>query len=280
MSLVQVRYISPSGETVDFQVAPIKIKDANFHNWAYKVEEQALKIGVKPTRIYKDPVTYSTKLYMNGSPDSRRRGLEWLHTVFERDVRAMTPGKLIYNNWWIKCFVLVSNSYPHEDGKPTAVNELEFYCPYPYWIKEETYTYNAVTVAASTFLDYTYDYQYDYMKNAVEVDTINNEGTGSAPMIIRFYGSAENPFIRIAGKDYLVNYTINPGDVIEINQLDKTVTLTRADGSVFNMFDYRQKYEDHSVFDPVPTGVQAVEWGGSYKATVTLLHERSEPGWS
>ena len=279
IELVDVKYISASGVEVDFQIAPLKIKEANFHNWGYKVEEQALKVGVKPTRIYKDPVTYSTTLYMNGSPNNKRHGFEWMHTVFERDVRAMTPGKLIYNNWWIRCFVTASDTYPN-DGNVTASNDLQFYCPYPYWIKEETFTYNAATIAASEYLDYTYDYEYDFMKDAVEVDGIENEGTGFAPMIIRFFGTATNPFVRIAGIDYLVNYTINPGEVIEINQLDKTVILTRANGDIVNLFDYRQKYEDHSVFDPVPIGIQPVEWGGDYKVTVTLCHERSEPGWS
>lgn len=291
--IVKVTYEAANGEAFDLQLTEfranalgtfrrrtIQIKDANFHAWEYKPETQATAQGVKVSRMYKDAVTYAAKLYVNGPLNYRRELLDDYHTAFERDVRANTPGRLYWNEeWYIPCFIISSSTYADE-GTTATVNDIEIYCPYPFWFREVPHNFAAQTITESTYLDYTYDYAYDFMKDGEASGEVRNDGAGDAFAIITFCGPVASPWVRIAGKVYGVNYTLAYGETVTINQKEKTVILTRTDGSTENLFNYRGKYEGYSIFDPIPVGKQATAWGGDYRVKVTLLLERSEPSWN
>ena len=263
-----------------FRRRTIQIKDANFHAWEYKPEAQTVAQGVKVTRMYKDAVSYSAKLYVNGPLNYRRELLDEYHRAFEIDVRANTPGKLRWNDdWFIPCYIIASSTYA-EDGVTATVNDIEIYCPYPFWFREDRYNFTAQAVAASTYLDYAYDYEYDYLKDAQVESAVENDGAGDAYAVITFYGPVANPRVRIGEKTYSVNYSIPPGETVVIDQREKTVTLFKADETTENLFDYRGKYQGYSVFDPVAVGHQPIAWGGTYRVGITLLIERSEPAWN
>lgn len=291
--IVNVVYETSGGELYDLQLLEprpnilgtfkrrtIQIKDANFHAWEYAPDTQDLAQGVKVSRMYKGAVSYSAKLYVVGSLNDRREILDEYHRAFERDVRANTPGKLIWNDeWYIPAYVVASSTYADESTTAT-VNDIEIYCPYPFWLKDVAFNYSAQAVTESEYLDYEYDYQYDYMETAETSGAIRNDGAGDAYAKIIFYGPVANPWVRIAGKTYSVDYTIAYGETVTIDQREKTVTLKRADGREENLFNYRGKYEGYSVFDPVPVGDHIAAWGGAYKVKVIVQNERSEPAWN
>ena len=291
--IVNVTYETSGGERYDLQLLEmrynalgafsrrtVQIKDANFHSWEYSPETQDLAQGVKVSAMRKGAASYTAKLYVRGSYTDRRVTLDQYHRAFERDVRANHPGRLVWNDeWYIPAYVVASSTYADE-GAMATINDIEIFCPYPFWLKDVAFYCPAQAVTESEYLDYAYDYEYDYLKDATASAPIRNDGAGDAYAKITFYGTAANPWVRIAGKTYGVNYTIAYGETVTIDQREKTVILTRSDGSVSSLFDYRTKADGASVFDPIPVGNITAEWGGDYRVRVVVQNERSEPAWN
>ena len=257
----------------------IRIKSANFHNWNYEPETQVQALGVKALRFYKQPASYQAQLYIDGPIEDRKKIIERMHAAFERDIRALTPGRLYWRESYITCFILASSTYP-EPGSRITVNDIEIWCPYPLWIRERTKTFRKADDPAATapFLDYTYDFMYDYTPDVSATGTIQNDGTAAAPMKIIFHGPADYPKIIIGGNTYQVNVTLAEGETAEYDTLEKTITVTNVDGISRNAFNMRGKTGKE--FDPIPIGTIGVEWPGRYDVTVTVLQERSEPSWN
>jgi len=291
--IVKVYYLSADGNRVDFQMDrsilagmcgthvehTVRIKSANFHNWTFEVEAQEREQGEIPLRFFRRAASYQAMLYIDGPIERRKKIVDDMHTVFERDVRATTPGKLFWRDYYIPCVIISSSTYP-DNKNGVTVNEVDIYSPYPYWTKDvvKTFAKGEDPASQSEFLDYTFDYEYDYTPTKETAGTVTNAGTAAAPMQIRFYGYAVNPEITIGGNLYGINTTVLDGEVATLDTLSKTVTITNARGRTRSVFNDRRK-TGHE-FDYLPIGESAVLWPGTYKVEVTIMQERSEPGWS
>lgn len=291
--IVKVYYMSASGERVDFQMdrtilagmcgthveRTVRIKSANFHNWTFEVESQEQEQGEIPLRFFRRSAAYQAQLYIGGPIERRKSIVDDMHTVFERDVRANTPGKLFWKDYYISCVIISSSTYP-DNKNGVTVNDVEIYSPYPYWTKDVITTFEKGDSPAlhAEFLDYDYEFDYDYTPSMETAGTVTNAGTAAAPIIIKFYGYAVNPQISIGGNVYGILGTILDGEVATFDTLAKTVTVKNAKGKVRSVFNDRKKTGKE--FDPIPIGESAVLWPGTYKVEVTVMQERSEPGWT
>lgn len=291
--IVKVYYLSAAGDRIDFQMdrttlagmcgtyieRTVRIKSANFHNWTFEVETQEQEQGELPLRFFRRSAAYEAQLYIGGPIERRKNLIDNMHAVFERDVRATTLGKLFWRDYYIPCVILSSSTYP-DNKNGVTVNDVQIYSPYPYWTKDIVTTFEKGESPAlqAEYLDYTYDFEYDYTPTRETAGTLTNEGTAAAPMIIRFYGYAVNPEITIGGNTYGILGTILDGEVATYNTLSKTVTVTDVNRKNRSIFNDRKKTGQEFAY--LPIGESSVLWPGIYKVEVTVMQERSEPGWT
>ena len=133
---VDLKYIASSGNVYNLKGDGIRTKTANYHKWNWGVNGTTLQYGIRVSDFKRDPATYETKLIMHGSYTQRKALLDALHDDFELDVRNMTLGRIVWGDYYIDCYILMSSTYPDENNVWTD-NDLTIYCPYPFWIREE-----------------------------------------------------------------------------------------------------------------------------------------------
>ena len=124
---------------------------------------------------------------------------------------------------------------------------------------------------------YPYDYPYDYTVSHV-YQNIVCEAIGSSNFRILIYGEALNPSVVIGGHTYAINGTVGKGETLLIDSLNRTITLTTAQGNKVNWFDKRGR--GHYIFEPIPAGKSDVSWSGEFGFDLTVIEKRSEPRWT
>ena len=295
--IVNVNYKSSNGQTFDFQIDKLRIKSANYHEWAYTPDVLGRRFGDWVLRFNKEAASYTTKLFLWGSHQFRQEKLTAMHTAFEHDIRQNTPGRLTWGECYIDCFILGSSTYPDDDLHYT-VNDIEIYAPYPFWIQPKKYEFYSESAASeyavvgsaivgvsivgpddapaqNNFLDYAFGYDYDYTTPGVGTQLIENDSPGAAPFEMIIFGPAVNPFFYVGDQQYIVRTNVQDGEYLTINSKNKTVYRTTNTGEKINEFNNRGKVT--SIFDPIPEGTQKITWPATFGMTLTLLEERSEP---
>lgn len=274
---VLLQYEASSGNVYNLKGDGIRTKTANYHHWDWGVEGTALQFGTRIAGFTREAAVYESKLIFNGSYEENKALTDALHNEFEADVRNMKPGRIIWGDWYIPCYIIASSTYP--DGtQPWADNDIEIYCPRPFWIKEDFKNFFPNTEGTADFLDYPYDYPYDYWSGPEGEETWVRTHPFAAAFLMVIYGEAVNPNIYINGHRYGLLGTINEGEYVTIDSRTHTIVKTNADGTTSNWFDYRDKASD--IFQQIPGGSLSVTWAGMYGFDLTIFDERSEPSWS
>lgn len=124
---------------------------------------------------------------------------------------------------------------------------------------------------------YPYDYPYDYA-NASNNGKIYNQHFVPCNFLMQISGYALNPIITIGDHVYQVDATVQEGELLTIDSREQTITLTRSNGVVENLFSKRNK--DSYIFEQIPSGSSDVQWNGAFSFSITLFEERSEPKWT
>ncbi len=309
-----VRYQNSNGIICDLQSANIKIKDTKLHSYSWKVSGNNQKFGVLVDHFEKDPLAFKMELKISGTENEKKEIANKLCDIFDYDVRENKPGKLFFDEYYIECYITDSETAPGDyfDVKKT----INFYCPYPFWIKETFYqfrpqqipvkepdiqypvisggTYSEKALENKAVLgEFPFDmarpsnikitypmfgFPFDFAATNYGRRTINNPSFTDSNFILTIYGFADNPSIMIAGHPYTVYATIYEGERMVINSVDRTVLKIGRMGEVTSLYNSREK--NISVFQKIPPGAHVVTWPGSYGIDLTLLDERSEPKWS
>lgn len=276
MSGVNLRYVASSGRSYNLRSDTLRTgAGANFHDWKWNASAVKLRYGERVSAFTRPAAVYEATLSLFGAPESQQAQLEALHDDFELDVRNMTPGRLMWNDYYIECFATQSKTKPN-DNNIIVDNEVSFYCPYPFWIKEETKNFFPQTGGTGAlFLDYPYDYPYDYYPgdSGSVIWYTNFPFSSDFRMVI--YGPATNPRVIINGHGYQIFDVLEASEHVIIDSKRGTVTKTTASGQSTNAFDLRNKEE--SVFDQLPAGALTISWSGTFGFDLTLYEERSEP---
>ena len=271
---INITYISSSGHEYDLMAdRAILTKNANYHKWTWVASGTAQQFGKNVTGFIRDSAVYETRLMFRGTYAENKTLIQNLHEDFELDMITLRPAKIIWGEYYIECFVTASSTYPDDANR--TVNDIEIYCPYPFWIKDVTRSFSSGGTASETGLDYPYDYPFEYAHDA----------SGSVPwatgtllpseytMII--YGAVSNPIVSINGLQIGVYATISAGEYVTIDSRNHTVIKTGVDGMETNLFDDRVK--TNSIFARLGGSNLLVEWNGLFAFDVTLHTERSEP---
>lgn len=278
---VNITYIASSGNEYNLKAEnELRIKEANFHNYEWEIEASENRFGVSIDRFAKAPVIYPVTLMFMGTYDQNRANIEALHSDFERDILTQSPGRLVWGKCYIECYARGSSTYPDENNVWTR-NEVEFYCPYPFWIQESFISIPALGQVPLTQGEKKYSYQYDYAYAPGGNDVYVDLGFyGASDFRLVAYGPFGSLFVTMGGNVYNVAYSADPGDAIVIDTRRHGVQKgevyhVNPIGDKTNLFDYRNPL--YPLFASIPAGPFQISYSRDYGIDLTLYHERSEP---
>ena len=192
--------------------------------------------------------TYTIILNLKGSLDERKTMLDSICDIIEVDTNSNIPGTLFYGDYYIKCYIISSNTSIASINTRSSL-ELGIYCPKQEWIKEKQYIMPAFNQSRSTTKDvkkYPYTYSYIYSANKGIIDIVN-KSLSDNDFILRFYGECSNPY-------------------------DKY-------GNTRNLFYYRDKESRSDFFVKIPSGLTQASWSGNFNAELIVFDKRGEPRW-
>lgn len=275
-----VKYQNSIGEIYSLQEFGVKIKNAKLHSYSWNVIERKHRFGAAVRDFKKDAIEYKIELRISGT-DNRKKEIEnILFEAFERDINTKRPGKLLYDDYYIECYITASETSPDEYfGLKKTITA---YCPYPFWIKETTYQYFPEPPEAVKYTELEEgimfpEFPFDFYTETGE-EVLINPSFNDSNFIMTIYGFAENPQVSIAEHPYKVEATINEGEQLVINSLTHTVQKIGRLGEITNLYNARGKI--YSVFKKIPPGTNTLQWSGGFGVDIKLFDERSEPKWS
>lgn len=201
-----------------------------------------------------------------------------LHELAEADIVAKIPGKIFVGDYYTSGYITASVKSNYLIRRKYCKIELTLTSDDPSWYLERTYQFFPGTRNEfSGGVDYPYDYPHGYAISFNGQKIVCNSVVSSAFRLL-IYGEATSPTVVINGHTYTINGTINKGETLLIDSMNKTITLTTAAGKKVNWFDKRGREE--YIFEPIPSGQSTVTWSGSFGFSLTVVEKRSEPKWT
>ena len=273
--MTTIIYKASSGNQYNLQTDGSWIREANFHAWSFTPRGTELQFGQRVSSFAKEAATYTTTLIFHGTIQERSQRINKLHEEFENDIRNLSQARLFWGNWYIDCYIVASSTTP--ETVSWTSNEIEVFCPRPFWIKEEKKSFMAQDEppAQQTFLDYEFDYEYDYFLGAIGSENWVREFPFDSDFKMYVYGPVSNPSISINGYPYQVFVTLNTSEYMIIDSMNNTVTKYASNGTKTSIFDLRNKAK--SVFQKIPGGNLSFSWTGLFGFDLIIFNERSEP---
>ena len=273
-----LKYVASSGNEYDLKTNGIITKEANYHVWEWGIDGTDLQYGVRIADFLREAAVYTTQIIFDGLPKERKEIVERLHEDFEFDVREKKPGRIIWGDYYIDCFITASSTQPGNFNWWTE-NDITIYCPLPFWTKEDTrHFFGRSSAGGDEFLDYEHDYDYDYYIGDPGVATWNTNFPFESDFRLTVFGPVSNPRILINGYPYQFNDTLEAGEYATIDSRDNTLIKVTTAGRHESIFDTRNKAQ--SIFQKVPGGELFLNWSGLFGFDLTLYEERSEPRWN
>ena len=203
-----------------------------------------------------------------------------LFEIAEADIMAMIPGKIYSGEYYTQGYITDSAKSKYLINRRFSKIDLTLTSEDPAWYREQKYSFFPKSVSGSGVeygTDYAYDYPYDYSHSAASQKVVS-DSFGSLAFRMLIYGAVENPTITIGGNVYAINGKIGAGEILVIDSLAKTITLSTATGSKTNWFDKRNR--ENYIFEPIPGGNSTVIWNGNFGFDLTVIEKRSEPRWT
>lgn len=276
--MMRLEYVSNRGDTVDLLQYATRIYQGSFHAYEWDYDSAELPLGINVYGYTRSETTYEITVAVRGTDAEKRAALNNMTSIFERDVINNTRGKLWWDNSYIECNIIASQTAPSETFYG-AEKTLTVLCPYPFWIVPQDFSFAISSESAQLgFLDYPYDYKYDYTPKEGGREDIYINHYGDSNFTMHIFGSVVDPSVVIGGHTYTVYDTVLDGEYITIDSRDKTVIKHNNNGEIINLFDSRNKAQ--SVFQRIPSGNVTVSWSGSFAFSLTVYVERSEPLWT
>ena len=245
------------------------------YSWSYDV------INNRISRFYNKTKNRKIPLVVKRDSDEEAVGtLNRLHELAEADVEARIPGKIFVGDYYTQGYITASKKSKYLISKQLCSIELTLTSDDPAWYREKTHQFFSGTESGGVIgggIDYPFDYPFDYAQTIKGHEIVcNSSGKHGFRMLI--YGEAVNPSVSIGGHVYAINGTVSDGEILLIDSLNKTITLTTVLGNKINWFDKRVR-KDY-IFEPIPAGKHSVSWSGTFGFDLTVMEKRSEPRWT
>lgn len=270
---VPIRYIASSGNEYDLTANGILHRSANYYNWLWNIEGTKLQYGTRVANFSREAAEYDTELVFYGEPADLRQTIRSLHNDFENDLRMKTPGRIIWGDYYIDCYITQSSAEPMETWKH-IIDKIHIYVPYPFWMQDVNISLPVSDVRTGAYLDYPYDYAYDYTSPVVGTRYVQSDFPFESEFKMVIFGPAVNPRITINGYPYVLYATIPSGAYVIIDSRNKSIMMYE-NGVQTNMFNFRNK--TGSIFEKVPGGNLTIVWDATFGVNLTIYREKSEP---
>lgn len=274
----EISYENHLGETLDVNGAGIYIDASSFDNWEWKYS----LLNGRVAGFYREPVEISAPVTIIAK--SEEAGLlcrDALYRIAEKDVLAKRPGRMVYNGWYMRCYVVSSSKDMHWYDGAIAEYELRVLAESPVWVRDHELSLpkNGYGIG----LNFPYNFPYNFAGASKDAPYIENPGIDDAAIVATVYGPASNPYITIGGNRYEVAVEVKSGGKLVIDSDNRTITLYDEYGNTENVFSKRRGVQRAGsgsfVFQKVPPGMHRIAWDGSFALSI-LLHERqSERRW-
>lgn len=269
----------------------MRATEGNFHKYSWKIHANESDDGDVLEKFSKEAATYSIVLNFRGELNSRKQIMDKLTEDFEHDVRTLEAGIFVFGEYYIKGYVVESDTQTSVRNNNWTQKEIKIYCPKASWIKETHFSFLPDPVRAHPVCTYRSssikavlpEFKFDFVNKHKNGNwTLNNPSTMESNFIMTIYGFCTNPKIMINGHPYTVETTAYEGERIVINSMrkgeeDSVIKIGRL-GEITNLYNARGK--EYSVFKKIPPGISQISWPGTYGVDITTFEERSEPKWS
>lgn len=272
--LEKISYKNHVNEVIDIGTKNVFVNKNDLRNFAWTVTSKNDRISAFRKKIVKKSIALQILC------DTESEGIAIRNRIFEvmeKDVLAMKQGRIIIGDYYLKCYVTGSKKTEYLKKKRMMTLTLEVQTDFPNWIKETTTTFNYGAGSAGSNLDFNNDFPYDYTSNLIG-QSLENTGFVESNFIINIYGECTNPKITISGHEYKVAAQVDVNEYLTINSVEKTIILTKTDGTIVNCFNLRNR--DSYIFEKIAVGTNTVAASGNFKFDITLLEERGEPKWT
>lgn len=199
--------------------------------------------------------------------------------VADADNIAGKPGRLYIGNQYLRCYLAVAGEIDNNTRFSNfAHREITILAVNPYWITEVTTVFNIKTEDTEDRTGKKFDLKYPYRYGTgLAGGHLINTHYAECPAIITVYGPASAPSIIIGGNAYSVDVTLTQSQRLVIDQTTREIYTATESGGKVNAFDKRDK--TNNIFAPIPMGDSQVIYDGSFKFSITLIQQRSEPKW-
>lgn len=274
-----IKYVNSIGKTIILNSKELKIKEANFHNYAWRYSYKEKNIGIYVNKFSKNEAKYPVTLCAYGSLDKRKEVFNSFLDVTEYDVARNTPGKLWYDDWYLECFIIESSTVPNKNYY--TEREIMIMGPSSEWVKENKIIFlgksNIQTVSDVSNADYPRDYLYDY-ESKVSKGTIINEGYANEDFKMTIYGPAINPAVMIGKNLYQIYTEVKESEYLVIDTQNAIVAQYDKYGVETPKWNARHK--DYQIYEKIPVGINDVIWPGDFGFDIITYEKRSEPRWN
>lgn len=259
-----IKYVNSKGATFELEGNLIRIKEGNFHKNAWNVKCETLRFGERITEFNKSAVTYEITLNLRGNLEERKRLLDALHDAAEYDIWAKSPGRIYFGDFHIECYILTSDTHKSAELSFRTDKAIGVYCPYPFWIKEESYYIPPVDIEGLLEI------------NSVPA-SLENTHFADCHFLLKAYGPLEELFFYINDNQYRIVMSCEVGEYLLLDTRNETIVKVDASGNKTNVYSTQVFSLDN--FKKIPAGENILRYKRDYAIEITLFHERSEPKW-
>lgn len=278
-------YENSKGERIDFSDFPYLFQEGDLLNTSWKYDEQNGRIINKNRgigqRSFKLAIMPDYTLALSKRFEIMRAAMDHVYNVFDYDVVNDKFGKLYCETgYYLLCQIISSEKDKCNSPLPYNFQTFKIISEKNLWIKQTGVTYLAaggLGETMNTAYDYPYDYAYDY-GCSVSKYTFKNNSFMESDFIMKIQGEVTSPKVYINNHLYSVDITLAAGDILEINSVDKTITLTKSNGETENCFDLRNRAS--YIFQKLAAGANILTSAQKLSIMLTYFDERGEPKWS
>lgn len=280
--MAAIKYINSAGKEMDLSSYPIRIrqKSAGLYAYEWDVDATDLGNGSRINAFERKAKTYAMTIDFSGTRSDRAKLLQEFFELTDYDVVQKSPGKLYVGNQFIEGYVIASDAVWYENRYRTIGKECSLYVPYPFWMEEQHFSFDAQKKDADVgeYLNFPFNYPFNFTAGTLGIATLINSHYVSSHFELSIYGPCVNPGIAIGGHTYQVNTTLASGEYLLINSYKNTVYRIKTTGERVNEYNNREK--SSSLFEKIAPGAQDVVWSGSFGFELCLRLERSELKWN
>lgn len=268
MQMLKTKYINHYGEEINFGEKGLYINESDLHDyeWSYDIVNKKV--------VNLDNETKKPKIDVFATGENRKELANRLFEVVNKDVLENEAGRIVIGDYYLEGYFVAKENSKYSSGKVIKMT-LTYVAPNK-WMKKTTFSYMPEESTTSEDLDYPHDYPHDYKMHR-STKPIVNDGYRPCDFEIVFYGAQETPTIIINGHTYQVYTTLQAGEYLIVNSLEKTIRKVLNDGTIQNVFNRRNK--DSYIFEKIAVGKATVIRDTDARLDITLIEQRSEPKW-